>query len=430
MRSRTRWGIAVAVTATLAVLAGLGFSLANATGTSSIDPTIDAALARFQHQQITWHGCRLGSGDGDGQALDAGGAQCADITVPLDYGHPNGRTITVALSRFMATDTAHRIGIMIFNLGGPALPALTEVLAAHQALRDTAARFDLIGMDPRFTNRSSPLDCGLSNDWLLLSAGVDRRSFDRSVRRAKDVADKCVQTHGDELPYTSTANTARDMDVIRAALGEAKLSYLGLSYGSYLGAVYTQLFGPHVDRIVLDSAIDPARPGTLLMVDAGTAREAGLRDWTAWAARHDAQYHLGATPAAVVSVVDRIYQSSAGHPLHVGPYLVDDSVVVGAMFDPLSDDSDTSNDELANIVKVFDQAATTGSAQPAPDPLATRLRGMLTGLDSDKHSARAAIQCADATVTRDPESYWRDIQAHRATEPLFGPYDRNITPCA
>jgi pimeloyl-ACP methyl ester carboxylesterase len=373
---------------------------------------------------ISWHACALSSTDAEGQALDAAGVDCADVTVPVDYTRPHGRTITVAIARSKAPDTAHRIGAMIINLGGPASPVLSVVPLAREAMGDTGARFDLIGMDPRFAGRSTPIDCHWPTGWLPRSAGADRASFDRMVALNRDLAGRCTD---DRLRYASTANQARDMDTIRAALGDPKLSYLGYSYGTYLGAVYTQLFPRHAGRIVLDSAIDPAARGTQQLRSTAPIRQAALAEWAGWAAARDDQYHLGATADAVLATVDRVYAASARHPLAVGPYALDDTVVPAVIADLLADDTDNGN--LAITVGELAKAAAGRPAEPT-DAITAEATSLLTGDDSAVHSAQTAIMCADSAVSHDPNSYWRDIQAHRAGSPIFEPMARTITPCA
>ena len=420
-----RW-IASGAIATAALIAGPVAASAGAPAPATPARTADP-LAAFDHQHVTWHQCQTGPDDGDGQLLDEAGAQCADIRVPLDYTHPRGRTITIAISRLAATDTAHKIGPLIINTGGPALPNLTTVALAGPAMGATGARFDLIGMDQRFSGRSTPVDCGWPQGWLTHSAGADRASFERMVRLAHDLATLCA-AHSDLLGFASTANAARDMDVIRAALGAPKLSYLGYSYGSYLGALYTQLFPQHADRVVLDSAIDPAHVG----IDKGhvaPVREAALADWAAWAAAHDDQVHLGTTAAQVLATVDRVYRAAARHPLHVGEFLVDDTIVATLLLDPLTDDGEDSNAQLASRVQVLATAAGTGSAA-ATDDLTGALTGLLTGANSAIQTGQVATMCGDAAVPDDPNAYYRNVQADRAVAPIFGPIDGNISPCA
>jgi pimeloyl-ACP methyl ester carboxylesterase len=218
------------------------------------------------------------------------------------------------------------------------------------------------------------------------------------------------------------------MDVIRGVLGAPKLNYLGYSYGTYLGALYTQMFGANAGRIVLDSAIDPAHPG-VAKADDGPVREAALRDWARWAAAHDSTYHLGGTARKVLSTVYGVYRAAGRHPLKVGPFAVDDTVIPAVLLDPLSDDQPANSAALAAGVQALNRAA-HGRPARAPDDLLAAVAQQLTGVGSALHSEQTAIMCADAAVPRNPAVYWRAIQAHRASAPLFSPVDQTITPCA
>lgn len=376
---------------------------------------------------VRWHPCALGPDDTEGRALDDAGVECGDVAVPLDYRSPRGRSITVAIARSRGSDTAHRIGSMIINLGGPGSPVLDSVPLARAAMGATGERFDLVGMDPRFAGRSTPVDCHWPAHWLPRSAGADRAGFDAMVSLDRRLAGRCGPAARTLLHQASTANMARDMDMIRAALGEPKLSYLGYSQGSYLGAVYIQLFPRRADRIVLDSAINPALSGTRVLRDAGPGREAQLREWAAWAAARDAAYHLGTTADAVLGTVRRVYAASALRPLTVGSYAVDDALVPALILTPLTDD--TENGELADVVRVLARAADGLPAEPTEEMTAT-LASLVDGAGSANHTAQTAILCGDAAVSRNPEVYWRDVQRHRASSPLFEPLARTITPCS
>ncbi|OHV28513.1 hypothetical protein BBK14_17905 [Parafrankia soli] len=187
-------------------------------GVASLNP----ALAPFENQPVRWHECRTGPNDAIGSYLDAAGAQCAGISVPLDYARPDGREITLGVSRIRAADTAHRRGILMINLGGPGGPALDAAPDLRGLLGEAADGFDVVGMDPRFVGRSAPLDCGplLKRPWPR-AGGPDQDSFDRTADGQAAIAQACA-VHADVLPFASTRNTARDMDIVRAALDERK----------------------------------------------------------------------------------------------------------------------------------------------------------------------------------------------------------------
>ncbi|MEV6490923.1 alpha/beta fold hydrolase [Actinoplanes sp. NPDC051633] len=162
----------------------------------------------------------------------------------------------------------------------------------------------------------------------------------------KELAKGCTNEDRDLLPFASTRNTARDIDAVRRALGEHKISYLGVSYGTYLGAVYLQMFGSHADRFVLDSAVDPTVYGPNLFAHNGPAIAAALRHWAGWVAQHG-DYHLGITTDQVLSTVDRISRAATRRPLQVGAYLVDIHLLPYVLFAGLFDDSDAAYATLA-----------------------------------------------------------------------------------
>lgn len=409
----------VAVIAAAAVLAA-GFT---ATGAGSVRAATDDGLDRFRSQSIAWHGCRLGPGDDVGKELDAAGVECAELRVPLDYTRPGGRRITVAISRLKAADPAGRRGILVSNPGGPGGAGL--IMPLILAGSGFAARYDLIGMDPRFVGRSTPINCGWPVSTWLSGAGPDRAGFDRSTALARDLAARCGSTNKDVLPYASTRNTARDMDVIRAALGADRMSYFGWSYGTYLGAVYLQLFPGRADRFVLDSAVDPEVFGSGLFRRNHAAMTAAWRNWASWAAARNAKYHLGATTAQVLATVERIRAATDRRPLQVGRYTVDSGLLPLLLWAT----NEVEYADIAAAVRVL-RAAAGGATVTPPPALELILSTYFSPDETGSGGAQAAIICADRAASRDPETYWRDIQAHRGTEPMYGPVIRNITPCA
>ncbi|MDN3260176.1 alpha/beta fold hydrolase [Streptomyces sp. CSDS2] len=426
-RRRPRHRAARAVAAALALAGALSLGTASASAAPA-RPAADP-LARYHHQHLHWKSCLLGPDDTTGRELEQAGAQCADVTVPLDYDRPDGRTLTVAISRIRGTDTAHRVGALLLNSGGPGGPTLGDPPFVRRAMRQVAARYDVVGVDPRFVGRSTPLDCKWPTGSMIRGAGTDRAGFEREVRFAADLARRCRAHAGDLLPYSSTRNTARDMDVIRAALGERRISYLGYSYGSYLGQVYATMFPARVDRVVLDGVIDPARYGPRLLRGAEDANRHALRGWADWAAAHHADYGLGRTRAAVLATVEAARSAAARTPLRVGGYRVDDHELPVIVFIGLSQDNPTAYGDLAAGVRDLRRAAEGGTVTPSPW-LASTLESALTGHGSGYGSAQASILCGDVLAPRDPETYWRDLRRAGTGNRLFAPVTRNISACA
>ncbi|MFI9505825.1 alpha/beta fold hydrolase [Nocardia sp. NPDC052566] len=379
------------------------------------------ALDRFHSQKLDWKSC------GDPR-LDPAGAQCADVTVPLDYAEPQGKTMKVAISRIAATDPAQRRGVMLSNSGGPGGPGLDFMVDVGAAMTpDVRARYDLIGMDPRGVGRSDPINCRWPQGFGLQSGGIDAASYAESVATQRDLAQRCADVEGDRLRHITTRNTARDMDVIRAVLGEERVSYFGTSYGTYLGAVYTQMFPERADRIVLDSSVDPDRYGAVEMTrDMGPANEAALDLWADWVAQRDGEYHFGATRQQVRATVEDLIRRSAATPIRLGAYDIDDHTVPMVLFIGL--DTPAGYADVAVNMRQLADAAAGLPVQISPE-LDKALAFMLTAKPEDG-SAQMAIMCGDVAAPRDTAWYLSNIEAARAKEPVFGPFANNITPCA
>ncbi len=195
-----------------------------------------------------------------------GPADCATVRLPLDYDEPAGATIAVSMTRVKATNPAQRIGTLFWNPGGPGASAAQSTPFFAEALGHTVtARFDVIGIDPRGVGASAQLRCFPSAAaQLTFYAQASRRNFPftseqerQAIADARDYGASC-STHGQPLVgAVSTAQTARDMEVIRQAVGDKALNYLGFSYGTYLGQVYANLFPDRVRTLVIDGVLDP-----------------------------------------------------------------------------------------------------------------------------------------------------------------------------
>ncbi|WP_411074152.1 alpha/beta hydrolase [Streptomyces sp. cmx-4-7] len=381
-------------------------------------------LARYTQQKPSWKRC-----DAQGPA----NFECATIKVPLDYGRPDGGKLDVAISRTKATSAEDRHGVLLLNPGGPGGTGLDMPLYLASQLPDSVKkRYDLIGFDPRGVGLSSPVGCGLNDDELDWQRPYKAETFDKDVRRARTVAEKCRKSNGAVLPHLSTRNTARDMDVIRAVLGEKKLSYLGYSYGTYLGAVYTQLFPKRADRFVLDSAVDPERVWRGMIQVWAEGAEPAFTRWTEWTAARNTTYELGRTPAEVRATFWNLVAGADKKPIPIDGLLLngDDIRSLRVMFFYVED--------AAQTVVLLKEAA-EGRA-PAPGatlplrvpPTAPAPSSFARAVPSDNGDASFwSVVCADTRAwPRDPEQYRRDAIRDRAKYPLYGDFASHIKPCA
>ncbi|MEZ0577714.1 alpha/beta hydrolase [Nocardioides sp. MH1] len=266
-----KWIVAIVVIWALVIASGIAVAIVLVTGDddggSSADssstpsdsavppstsaPTADGdvpdGLESFYSQQIDWQSC--------------GSDQCGTLQVPLDYSDPSGKTIGIAVE--MSPATGQRIGSMVVNPGGPGAPGTdTATDADFYFAPELRESYDIVGFDPRGTGDSSPVDCLSDAELDDYVAGDPDPDTPAEVRDFSDEQasfwEECKAKSGDLGAHVSTIEAARDMDVLRAALGEDQLPYFGFSYGTRLGATYATLFPQNVGRFVLDGAVDPS----------------------------------------------------------------------------------------------------------------------------------------------------------------------------
>lgn len=221
-------------------------------GTEPLPPGFGAGppgqgLARFYHQQVDWTDC----GDGD---------TCASIWVPLDYAHPDGQAITIKAKMQPAGDPSHKEGTLFINPGGPGGSGIDYLNYINLDSSVTSA-YDIVGFDPRGVGQSTPVHCVSDQQLDAYVASDPTPDTPAEIQRMQQIwsgfTQGCVQNSGPLLSHVSTIEAARDMDILRAVVKDPTFTYYGASYGTFLGATYAALFPTHVNRMVLDGAIDP-----------------------------------------------------------------------------------------------------------------------------------------------------------------------------
>ncbi len=321
-----------AATAAL-VLALAGAALA---GCSSSPGSGAAAPAASGAQNLAWHPCPQ---DGAGYPA-ASRLKCAYLKVPLDYSRPGGRKISLALSEIPATAPAsQRQGVLLVNPGGPGASGLSLAATIASVLSPSvAADYTIVGFDTRGVGASVPaLTCDPTffsrprPDYVPSSSAAEQVLIDRAKMYAAD----CEKRFGWLLPYMTTEDFARDMDSIRAALGQQKISYYGISYGTYLGQVYGTMFPNRVRKMVLDSVVDPDGVWYADNISQDYAFQGRMNALFSWIASYDSVYQLGSTQAQVIATFDATMTELEKHPISdssgplIGPDELSDTFLVG-----------------------------------------------------------------------------------------------------
>jgi pimeloyl-ACP methyl ester carboxylesterase len=351
--------------------------------------------------------------------VTAPGLECTALAVPLDYRKPGGRQIEVAVSRLKSADPAHRRGVLLTNPGGPGgpgldLPAALARIGWPKSVLDT---YDVIGFDPRGIGHSTPVTCDLTPAQLRSNVppyALGPADVTAQAEYAKGVARQCGASRtASMLPYITTANTARDMDRIRAALGEPKLSYYGVSYGTYLGAVYTTLFPERSDRIVLDSNLAPGGLDVTASRLLAQGFDDRFPDFAAFAVAHP-EFDLGRTPSEVRAKYFDIARRLDAQP---NPQGVDGKLFRQITFGMLYNDATLPY--LASAWHALDTGA----------PISQPPGGTVPDLDN-LLSSQLHVVCGDSDWPESVWTYQKNVAIDRIRHPMFGPAAANIWPCA
>ena len=283
-------------------------STSNPTGGSQGDAP--RGLESFYNQTIDWKDCP-----------DGASFKCGTVTVPLDYEHPDGQTITISLKKLPALDGDAEHGSLFLNPGGPGESGIEVVTSAPGVSEELRSAYDIIGFDPRGVGQSTPITCWTDDEIKQYLEnpnddatnpteplkGVTSKNVaaqDKIDRGAANAA-RCAQHSKvpELLDHVGTRDVARDLDVLRATNGNAKLNYLGTSYGTYIGALYADLFPGHVGRTVLDSAMDPSkRLADQIRAEQVTFKEGVLRQYVEHCQAQSACPLTGSTDEAITQL--------------------------------------------------------------------------------------------------------------------------------
>jgi pimeloyl-ACP methyl ester carboxylesterase len=291
--------LALPVMASLVVACTSGAGAGKAAAPSGVSATqrgsagaVSVELKRFYRQTLSWGSCSsFATTPDDKMAYADPGLQCAYLEVPLDYAQPNDRTIKVGLLRRPASDPAHRIGSLVMNPGGPGGSGMSTAASLVDQVKNNelGQRFDLVGFDPRGVGSSQPqvhcLTAPERDAERLMDLDVDTSPTGVARTESQERTDdaECASRTGtDVLAHIGTREVVRDVDVLRSALGDATLSYLGYSYGTLIGTSYAEEFPGNVRAMILDGAIDPAQDSVTQSINQGRGFQQAFDAFDAW----------------------------------------------------------------------------------------------------------------------------------------------------
>jgi pimeloyl-ACP methyl ester carboxylesterase len=343
--------------------------------------------------------------------------QCGYLKVPLDYAHPRGATIEMAVERHLAELPSERIGSLVIDPGGPGGSGLDDMTNELDSLTPGLLDyFDIVVFDPRGVQRSDAFTCGESSE--SSSANSSRPGPDPVPDNAattaqldaemKQYAAACEKASGSTLPYLGTVNVARDLERLRIALGDAKLTYMGQSYGTLIGELYAQMFPTHVRAMVLDSTIDPGLGTNQMTLDQAEGFEADLEDFFSWCASSSCPWHPSGSPTAALLALIRAAYTTKPPPGRAYAGAAD-------MYDAILDGLYSSEE--------WPRLADALAADQAGDD--NRVLSMSTGYNTS-NSTNAddlfnAVNCLDHPVSRNLASYPHLAAVDGAMAPVFGP---------
>lgn len=371
---------------------------------------VPGELRGFYTQEVTWEECE-------------GDFACATIDVPLDYSDPGRETISIAAIRLDASGDSR--GSLLVNPGGPGGSGYNLVRDSAEAILSDRLRgsFDVIGFDPRGVNQSSAVECltdeerDEARNETVPPDATDEEALEILKADSAEYAQLCAERTGELLGFVDTASAARDMDILRAVLGDEQLDYLGFSYGTQLGATYAELFPEKVGRLVLDGAVDPALSSAEITAGQVAGFEKALRSYIA-DCQSGSDCPLPGDVEEGVAVVDDLFESVEESPMTAADGRL---VTIGTFFSgfvlPLYDSA-----SWPALTVAIDRALQGDPGEILRFADLSAERDPTGNYRTNASAAFTAVNCLDYPMPTDPEQLAAEADALEASSPVFGEY--------
>ncbi|WP_393060348.1 alpha/beta hydrolase [Streptomyces sp. LN549] len=382
-------------------------------GSPSAAPSAEASdkplPASLTSQRLDWNRCEAS----EGGSAPGSAWRCTMVKVPLDYAKPDGDTIGIALIRKEARNKGRRLGSMLFNFGGPGGSGVSILPRAAGSYGTLNTRYDLVGFDPRGVSQSAGVRCRTDREQDSANRNVDMTP-DTAAEEAAFMKDGagfgagCESRSGKVLPFVGTTNAARDMDLIREVLGDKKLTYFGMSYGTELGGTYAHLFPENVGRTVFDAVVDPTADSTGHARNQTTGFQRALDNYLK---------DRGQDPEKGTQRIAALLKRIDAKPLPTGTGReLNESLAITGIVLPLY-----SKDSWPTLTQALDEAeGGTGS-------MLLQLADSYNGrdekghYDTQNHSQRA-ISCADSKARPTAAEAKALLPEFKKLSPVFGPF--------
>ncbi|MCX3059280.1 alpha/beta hydrolase [Streptomyces beihaiensis] len=378
-------------------------------------------------QKLSWKDCPApaeSEGGGDAPSPLPGGAQwqCATMKAPLDWDKPKGDTIGIALIRARASGPeSKRVGSLIFNFGGPGGSGVTSLPAFASDYAKLRTRYDLVSFDPRGVGRSAGVKCETDDqldDYFQQDATPDDAAERKElVDNTKTFNTACEKNSGKVLPHVRTTDAARDMDLMRQVLGDDKLHYFGISYGTELGGVYAHLFPKHVGRAVFDGVVDPTQDSEQSSLGQAKGFQLALDNYAKDCTSKAEECPVGSTPQEVKDKIAKLLKD------------LDSDPIPGVFPRDLTQTAATNGIAQSLYSKDFWQYLTEGlqQAYEGDGKILMMLSDSMNGRNDDGRysniqAANVAINCADDKPRYTVKDIEEKLPEFRSASPLFGDY--------